>query len=107
VRSFEIDYDHTLDSNEMELLKKQDPKVYRLLKERPGKLDPIIHVRIKPIDDLLKPITCLSKIANLPTSESFLKQEKLTTNIKEMIPMLAAIVPIVYTILQLILSFFK
>ena len=105
VGSFEIDYKHKLDPNDMELLKTQDRKVYNLLKEQPDKLDPIIQVRIKPINDPLKPINCLSKIADLPSSESFLTQKKLTTTIKEMAlifgPIIPAI-PVVITVLKLL-----
>jgi hypothetical protein len=68
---------------------------------------PFKLVRSKPIDDKLRPISCLSKIANLPSSESFLIQEKLTTSAKEMAKLLATIIPVLIGVLQFILPFFK
>jgi len=101
VSSFEID--HKLEHSERYKL----PKLLFLLRKRPNELEPIELVRIKKVDDPLKPINCLSNIANLPSSESFLIQKKLTTNIKEVALILTAIIPVVITVLQFILPIFN
>jgi hypothetical protein len=50
--------------------------------------------------DKLKPINCLSTFANLDPKEQFLIDKKLSTRIKEIGTFLAAIIPVIITVLQ-------
>jgi hypothetical protein len=53
-------------------------------------------------DDKLKPANCLSTFANLEPNEQFLTSKQLSTKIKEIITVLAAIVPVVIAVIQLL-----
>jgi hypothetical protein len=65
------------------------------------------EIRVKTIEDELKPINCLSIIANLASSQSLLIQKKLSTEIKDLALLLAAIIPAVITLLQFILPILR
>jgi hypothetical protein len=52
-------------------------------------------------NDKLKPVSCLSTIIKLPDTEQLLVKEKLEVKIKDLITVLAAIVPVMISILQL------
>jgi hypothetical protein len=58
-------------------------------------------------NDKLNPINCLSSIGNLPSAEQFLTQKQLSTRIKDMATFLAAVVPVMITILQLLFQYFQ
>jgi hypothetical protein len=52
-------------------------------------------------NDKLKPVSCLSTIIKLPDTEQLLVKEKLEVKIKDLITVLAAIIPVMISILQL------
>ena len=55
-------------------------------------------------EDKLKPANCLSTIANLQPQEQFLRNKRLSTRIKEIVPFLAVIISLLITVIELTIA---
>lgn len=57
--------------------------------------------------DKLKPVGCLSRLANLEPKEQFLVNKRLSTRIKEIVAFIATVIPVIIAVITFVLRPFS